>query len=269
MVSVPPSGMASRALTARLSRASSIWLGSAEAGGRPAGRSKVDFDGRADRAAQQISHAAHQLGEIGRPRLSAWRRAKASRRCVSGGAALGALRGAVDQAFRDGIVRQPLAQKLEIAQHRGQQVVEVVRHAAGELADRFQLLQLAQLVLGAVALGDLRKQLVMGMLELGGALLDPALELVVHLLQAQLALAQILEQRARLVLAATAPYGRARHAHQRGGMERPLDERHVAQGVEPARGDGIALRPAAVIGHQDEGQIGPCRLARQPLRRAA
>ena len=63
---------------------------------------------------------------------------------------------------------------------------------------------LAQLVLGAGALGDLRQQLVMGMLELGGALLDPALELVVDLLQAQLALPQILEQRARLVLAAAA-----------------------------------------------------------------
>ena len=35
MVSVPPFGMASRAFTARLSSASSIWLASAEAGGSP------------------------------------------------------------------------------------------------------------------------------------------------------------------------------------------------------------------------------------------
>ena len=125
-----------------------------------------------------------------------------------GGAALGALGGAVDQAFGGGIVRQALAQQLEIAEHRGQQVVEVVRHAAGELADRFQLLHVAQLVLGAGALGDLRQQLVVRMLELGGALLDPALELVVDLLQAQLALPQVLEQRARLVLAAAALQGR-------------------------------------------------------------
>ena len=212
-------------------------------GRRQAGRQvERDFDGRAERAVQQIGHAAHQLGEIGRPRLQRLAPGKRQQPLRQGGAALSALGGAVDQAFGGGIVRQPLAQQLEIAEHRGQQVVEVVRHAAGELADRFQLLQLAQLVLGAGALGDLRQQLVMGMLELGGALLDPALELVVGLLQPELALPQILEQRARLVLAAAAPYGRARHAHQGGGMERPLDERHVAQGVEPARGDGIALR---------------------------
>ena len=110
-------------------------------------------------------------------------------------AALGALHGAVDQPVGGRIGRQPLAQQLEIAQHRGQEIVEVVRHAAGELADRFQLLHVAKLLLGAGALGDLRQQLVMGMLKLGGALGDPAFELVVGLLQAQLALAQILEQR--------------------------------------------------------------------------
>ena len=132
---------------------------------------------------QQIGHAAHQLGEIGRPRLQRLAPGKRQQPLRQGGAALSALGGAVDQAFGRGIVRQALAQQLEIAEHRGQQVVEVVRHAAGELADRFQLLQLAQLVLGAGALGDLRQQLVMGMLELGGALLDPALELVVDLLQ--------------------------------------------------------------------------------------
>ena len=183
MVSVPPSGMASRALTARLSRASSIWLASAEAGGKSGRQVEGDFDGRAERAVQQVVHAAHQLGEIGRPRLQRLAPGKGQQALRQGGAALGALRGAVEQAVGGGIVRQPLAQQLEIAEHRGQQVVEVVRHAAGELADQFQLLQLAQLLLGAGALGDLRQQLVMGMLELGGALLDPALELVVDLLQ--------------------------------------------------------------------------------------
>ena len=74
---------------------------------------------------------------------SAWRRAKASRRWVSAAAALGALHGAVDQPFDRRIVRQPLAQQLEIAVIGGQQVVEVVRHAAGQLADRFQLLRLS------------------------------------------------------------------------------------------------------------------------------
>ena len=50
-------------------------------------------------------------------------------------------------------------------------------------------------------------------------------------------------------------------------MERPLDERHVAQHFLPARGNGIALRPAAMIGHQDEGQVRPGRLVADPLRK--
>ena len=44
-------------------------------------------------------------------------------------------------------------QQLEVADDDGQQVVEIVRDAAGELADRLHLLRLAQLRLG-FALGD-------------------------------------------------------------------------------------------------------------------
>ena len=40
------------------------------------------------------------------------------------------------------------------ADDRSQQVVEIVGHAAGELADRFHLLCLPQVVLEAAALGD-------------------------------------------------------------------------------------------------------------------
>ena len=112
-----------------------------------------------------------------------------------------------------------------------------------------------------------RHQLVMGMLKLGGALIDPSLELVVDLLQAQFTLAQILEQRSRFVLAATALDRGARHAQQRRRMERTFDERYVAQCLQPARGDGIALRAAAVIGHQHERQVGPGGLTGQPQRK--
>ena len=47
-------------------------------------------------------------------------------------------------------------------------------------------------------------------------------------------------------------------------MERPFDEDDVAQRLEPARGDRIALRPAAMIGHQYERQVGPGRLVTDP-----
>ena len=241
-------------------------MASAEAGGRPRRQVEIDRDGGPDRAAQQIAHAAHQLGKVGRLGLERLATGEGKQALGQRRTALGALRRAVDQAFDRGVGRQALAQELEVAQHGGQQVVEVVRHAAGELADRFQLLHVAQLFLGALALGNLRNQRIVGMLELRGALVDPPFQSVVHLLQAQLTLAQILEQCPGFVLAATALDGGAGDAQQRRRMERSFDERHVAQCLEPASGDGIALRPAAVIRHQHEGQVGPCRLARQPQR---
>ena len=63
-----------------------------------------------------------------------------------------------------------LAQQIEIGDHRHQQIVEIVGHAAGDLADGLHLLRLAQLLLGALALFDLAQHGAMGMLQLGGAL---------------------------------------------------------------------------------------------------
>ena len=52
-----------------------------------------------------------------------------------------------------------LAQRGEVAQHHGQDVVEIVRHAAGELAQGFHLLRLHQHVVRAALLGDVEGQL--------------------------------------------------------------------------------------------------------------
>ena len=60
-------------------------------------------------------------------------------------AALGALDRAVDQAQQRRIVGQSFAQQLEIAEDRHQQIVEVVRDAAGQLAEALQLLHLVHL----------------------------------------------------------------------------------------------------------------------------
>ena len=83
MVTVPPSGMASRALTARLSSASSIWLASASAAGRSVGRSNsiwtVGPIERRSRSPMPVTSDARSTG-LG---SSAWRRANASRRCVN------------------------------------------------------------------------------------------------------------------------------------------------------------------------------------------
>jgi hypothetical protein len=64
------------------------------------------------------------------------------------------------------IVGHALAQQVEIAHHRHQQVVEVMRDAAGELADGLHLLGLAQLLLRFLAGRYFLHQI-------GGALLDP------------------------------------------------------------------------------------------------
>ena len=45
-------------------------------------------------------------------------------------------------------------QKVECADDRRQQIVEVVGYAAGQLADRFELLRLAQGLLGVPTFGD-------------------------------------------------------------------------------------------------------------------
>src|SRR4029077_9903426 len=52
------------------------------------------------------------------------------------------------------LVVDALLSELDVAENDMQQVVEVMRHAARQLADRFELLRLPQSVLGALALGD-------------------------------------------------------------------------------------------------------------------
>ena len=65
---------------------------------------------------------------------------------------------------------------LQPADHRRQQVVEVVSDAAGEPADRLHLLGLAKRLLGPFALGHFLAESVERGTQLGSALLNPALE---------------------------------------------------------------------------------------------
>ena len=75
----------------------------------------------------------------------------------------------IDQPLVSRVVRQSLAKKLQIPGDRHQEVVEIMRHAAGELADHLHLLRLEKLLLRLFMRGDLRKQF-------RGAGLDPLLE---------------------------------------------------------------------------------------------
>ncbi len=113
------------------------------------GTDGLDADRRTDGAPDQLVHAGHELSDVGRlrrERLAAREREQpmGQRRGTSGRA----LRG-TDVAIDLGDAALPDAdlQQLEAAGDPGEQVVEVVREAAGQLADGFHLLRLPQRVL--------------------------------------------------------------------------------------------------------------------------
>ena len=102
MVSWPPSGMASRALMVRFSRASSSWLASARIGGRPVGKLFADLHQGAERALQQVLHPAHQLGDIDHLRLQLLPAGEGEQALGQRRAPFGAQHGVVEQPLRLG-----------------------------------------------------------------------------------------------------------------------------------------------------------------------
>ena len=150
-MSTPPSGIASRALIARLSSALSSWFGSQNVPHSPPAGDDVEPDLLADRAPQQLLHRGDELIDVdglGIERLAP----------REGEQAMGQRRGAVRRGFRQrGValdlaiapLRDALLHQIKRSDNSRQQIVEIVRNSAGELADRFHLLRLAQLLLGA------------------------------------------------------------------------------------------------------------------------
>ena len=86
-----------------------------------------------------------------------------------------------------GSSRDDLAQQFEIAEHRHQQIVEIVRHAAGQLAEALDLLHLVHLCERGLALAgpllDAAFQIGVGLRQFGSTLLDPPLQLGVERLE--------------------------------------------------------------------------------------
>ena len=110
------------------------------------------LDAGPDRVVDQIRHACDQAIDVGRLRIERLtpgkrqqpmgQRRRAIRRALCGG----------DIAF-DVLVpalRYPDLQQFEAPGNSGQQIVEIMREAAGKLADRFHLLGLPQGVFGLV-----------------------------------------------------------------------------------------------------------------------
>ena len=150
-VSVPPPGIASRALTARFMMTCSIWPGSACTGARLGSRggARVDMSSPIRRrsigpvlATTSFRSSTCGCSTCWRLNASSWR--------VSAGRASAARWISSRRRCSVGIVRgQLVEQQLGVAVDDREQVVEVVRDAAGQPADRFHLLRLAQLLLAA------------------------------------------------------------------------------------------------------------------------
>ena len=114
--------------------------------------------------------------------------------------------------------------------------------AAGQLAERFELLRFVQLGHGGFALG--------------GPLLDALLEVGGQRVQ-------FLEPRPRFILAPAAPQRGFRQADEGRRMKWPLEERHVSEDVEIAAGVRVALEAAAAPGQKDKREVRPQRTDRR------
>ena len=163
IVSVPTPSIASRAFTARFSRALSSWLSSAETRHSPSA-STVSTRMLSPRVRrQQVGHAGDQLVDLDRLRRQRLAAGEGEQPLGQGG---GAFRARAAPRRSGGPCRAApptrSAQPFEIAQDHLKQIVEVVRHAAGELADRLHLLRLAQRFLSLFALFDLLVQALVG-----------------------------------------------------------------------------------------------------------
>jgi hypothetical protein len=129
-------------------------------------------DPRAKRALQQPPHPLHQSAQIDGPHLQGLAPRESEQPLHEYPGALGRLQRARDHPLRAGIADSAALKKIETADDRRQQVVEVVRDPAGQLAHALQLLRLSQRVMRLGELGRARGDpLFQGRVQLAQALL--------------------------------------------------------------------------------------------------
>src|SRR4030095_16434284 len=108
----------------------------------------------ADQAAQQVRQLGQDVRDVDDARLQGLLAREGEQLAHQVGGAVGILLDLHDVG--EGLVAGAVAHQQQVAEadHGGQQVVEVVGDAAGELADRLHLLRLGELHLELLALGD-------------------------------------------------------------------------------------------------------------------
>ena len=115
---------------------------------------ELELNPRARRAGDESGHAVDERRDIDRVRLQRLPAGEREQALHERFGALRRLKGALDQPLLAVAADAPALEQVEAADDGRQQVVEVVRHAAGELAHRLELLGLAELVMGSLELGS-------------------------------------------------------------------------------------------------------------------
>ncbi len=112
-----------------------------------------ELDVLADQPAQQVRDFRQHVGHLQHARLQGLLAREGEQLAHQVGGAVGVLLDLHDVGER--LVAGAVAQQQQVAEadHRGQQVVEIVRDAAGQQADRLHLLRLRELRLQALLLG--------------------------------------------------------------------------------------------------------------------
>ncbi len=157
MVSLPPSGMASRALTARLTIACSNWPMSALTGqrSRTSGMLSVTFSPISRRSSMlEIRQRLAELDHLRAQRLLAREREQLPHQARGPVGVLPDLHDVLERR-----IGRLVRVQQEVGRHHdgAEQIVEVVRDAAGEPADRLHLLLLRDLVFERALLGGVER----------------------------------------------------------------------------------------------------------------
>ncbi len=113
-----------------------------------AGDPRVDADARPDDAAQHVGHGLHALAHVEDFRLEGLPAREGEQLPGQLGGAVHRVRNSIDVALAAPVGEVGAAQQVGGRLDDRQQVVEVVRHAPGQLPHGFELLRLAQRVLG-------------------------------------------------------------------------------------------------------------------------
>ncbi len=179
-----------------------------------AGQHGLDRDLRSERAAGQVGHGSDQPVDVDRRRRERLLPRESEQPLGQGRGPLGAAQ-RLGEARRDvgGLPFHASLHRLDIADDHGEQVVEIVRDAAGKLPDRLHFLALAGNGLGFLPLDDFTPQLLVYLRQLLRPVRDAALQIEQQLALAPPCLAQALH---RAVEAMNGQAEKQRHRREQG-----------------------------------------------------